>query len=73
MARRRKQWMHGYAVALANVYRVSHDRTLAVYVITGDGISLLDLVRAGADPHDTDALADAFNGEDPTSAKARGN
>ena len=69
------QWLAGYATALANVSRTLSGLTtdtIVVHVLIGDGITLADLIEGGAEPYDTDQLAHALRGSDPTSCKARG-
>lgn len=71
-ARKRDEWLAGYAAALANVHRTHRDSTTVAHVLIGDGLTLVGLVAAGAEAHDTEEIGRALKGSDPASVKARG-
>ncbi len=50
------EWLQGYAVALANVYRNFHEAGIVRETARGDGIKLSALIAAGADEGDIEQL-----------------
>lgn len=55
-----KHWTRGYAAALATTYRNHHERDTVKHAMTGDGITVDEMVRAGVEDYDLDVIKEAL-------------
>ncbi len=68
----RDEWMRGYAAALGAVRRLFREDKIVEQVLIGDGLTLAQLVEAGAESFDTEAIAKALTGSTKAAKQARG-
>lgn len=54
-------WFHGYATALAQIWRLHHDGQMVRHLLTAGGIRFKALEEAGCDDLDLDAIRSALN------------
>lgn len=57
------QWLRGYAAALAAIIRLHDQVSVAKSALSGDGITLAKLKRAGVDQFDMEQLRKTSNAE----------
>lgn len=68
----KNDWLLGFAAALASVKR-DHDQDGCVRdAMAGNGITLLQLVKAGVERFDAEAILRAIDGDSPAERTARG-
>lgn len=66
------EWLRGYACALAAVKRMHNQDSIVRDVMLGDGVTLVEIVRSGAQAFDTEEILEALNYETERDAAARG-
>jgi hypothetical protein len=63
-------WFHGFACALAEVWRLHHDGQMVGHILTASGITYTSLVHAGCDELDLESIRQAI--ERRASCRERG-
>jgi hypothetical protein len=60
MSARNDEWLCGYAAALGAVRRLYLNDVIVEQVLAGDGLTMADLIKAGAEAFDTDEIRKAL-------------